>query len=371
MRGVDAEIADLNDENQWWLRDCARADAAVAEQARARQAQLTKPPGSLGRLEDLAVRLAGLQRTPRPSLQRVWISVFAGDHGVAAEGVSAFPQAVTGEMLRNFAGGGAAIAVLARSLGATLEVVDLGTVNDPGPIEGVRRAIVAASTANFCETAAMSEAQLCAALAAGAASARAAREAGAQLFVGGEMGIANTTAAAALACALLRRAPAELAGAGTGLDAAGVAHKIGVIERALALHAEAGSDWERLRRLGGFEIAALAGAYLACAQDGVPVLVDGFICTVAALAAQRLNSGCGEWLLYAHRSHERGHAAVLDALGAQPLLDLGLRLGEASGAAVAVPLLRLACDLHEGMATFAQAGVSNAGGDDAVADARA
>lgn len=146
------------------------------------------------------------------------------------------------------------------------------------------------------------------------------------------------------------------------MDAAGIAHKIAVIERALALHADAGSDWERLRRLGGFEIAALAGAYIACAQAGVAVLVDGFIATVAALAAQRLNPGCGPWLLYAHRSHERGHAALLDALDAQPLLDLGLRLGEASGAAVAVPLLRLACELHAGMATFAQAGVSGANG---------
>lgn len=350
----------MNEETQWWSRACLRADAAIAEQALARQAQLTKPPGSLGRLEDAAVRLAALQATLRPSLQRVWISVFAADHGVAAEGVSAFPQAVTGEMLRNFAGGGAAIAVLARSLGANLDVVNLGTVNDPGPISGVHRAVIAASTANFCQTAAMSEPQLRAALAAGVASVRAARDTGAQLFIGGEMGIANTTAAAALACALLQRAPAELAGAGTGLDAAGIARKVAAIERALALHADAGSDWERLRRLGGFEIAALAGAYIACAQHGVPVLVDGFICTVAALAAQRLNPGCGEWLLYAHRSHERGHAALLDALGAQPLLDLGLRLGEASGAAVAVPLLRLACDLHNGMATFAQAGVSGA-----------
>ncbi|QQP98477.1 nicotinate-nucleotide--dimethylbenzimidazole phosphoribosyltransferase [Lysobacter enzymogenes] len=350
----------MNEETQWWSRACLRADAAIAEQALARQAQLTKPPGSLGRLEDAAVRLAGLQATPRPSLQRVWISVFAADHGVAAEGVSAFPQAVTGEMLRNFAGGGAAIAVLARSLGANLDVVNLGTVNDPGPISGVHRAVIAASTANFCETAAMSEPQLRAALAAGVASVRAARDTGAQLFIGGEMGIANTTAAAALACALLQRAPKELAGAGTGLDEAGIARKVAAIERALALHADADSDWERLRRLGGFEIAALAGAYIACAQHGVPVLVDGFICTVAALAAQRLNPGCGEWLLYAHRSHERGHAALLDALGAQPLLDLGLRLGEASGAAVAVPLLRLACDLHNGMATFAQAGVSGA-----------
>jgi len=347
-----------------------RADEDIRVAALARQSQLTKPPGSLGSLEALATRLASLQRSPAPSVERVWISVFAADHGVAAEGVSAFPQAVTGEMVRNFAGGGAAISVLARSLSegsnrATLDVVNLGTVNDPGPVPGVHRAIIAPSTDNFCLGPAMSEAQLRTALAAGAASVRAALDAGAQLFIGGEMGIANTTAAAALACALLQRAPAELAGAGTGLDAAGVAHKVAVIERALALHAVAADDLDRLRRLGGFEIAALAGAYLAAAQAGLPVLVDGFISSVAALTAQRLNPGCSDWLLYAHRSHERGHAAVLDALQAQPLLDLQMRLGEASGAAVAVPLLRLACDLHNRMATFAQAGVS--GGDAARA----
>ncbi|WP_285222323.1 MULTISPECIES: nicotinate-nucleotide--dimethylbenzimidazole phosphoribosyltransferase [unclassified Lysobacter] len=348
----------MNEQGKWWRGECMRPDADIRAQALARQQQLTKPPGSLGALEALAVRLAGLQRTPTPSAQRVWISVFAADHGVAAEGVSAFPQAVTGEMVRNFASGGAAISVLARSLGANLDVVNLGTVNDPGPVAGVHRAIIAPSTDNFCAGPAMSEAQLQAALAAGAASVRAALDAGAQVFIGGEMGIANTTSAAALACALLQRAPADLAGAGTGLDAAGIAHKVTVIERALALHAGAGDDWERLRRLGGFEIAALAGAYVAAAQAGLPVLVDGFIASVAALTALRLNPDCRDWLLYAHRSHERGHAAVLDALQAQPLLDLQLRLGEASGAAVAVPLLRLACDLHNGMATFAQAGVS-------------
>lgn len=345
-------------EETWWLRPCKRPDLELQAQARARQGQLTKPPGSLGVLEDLAVTLAGLQRTPTPTMERVWISVFAADHGVADEGVSAFPQAVTGEMLRNFAGGGAAIAVLARALDASLDVVNLGTVNDPGAVAGVHRAVIAASTRNFCEGPAMSDAQLRAALGAGAASVRAALDAGAHLFIGGEMGIANTTSAAALASALLRRSPSDLTGAGTGLDAGGIAHKIAVIERALALHAAADSDWERLRRLGGFEIAALTGAYLAAAQAGLPVLVDGFIASVAALAAQRLNPGCADWLLYAHRSHERGHTAVLDALQARPLLDLGMRLGEASGAAMAVPLLRLACALHNGMATFAQAGVS-------------
>jgi nicotinate-nucleotide--dimethylbenzimidazole phosphoribosyltransferase len=344
----------------WLLEPCRAPDADIAQAARARQLQLTKPPGSLGALEALAIQLASLQRNPQPRVERVWISVFAADHGVAVEGVSAFPQAVTGEMVRNFAGGGAAISVLARALGATLEVIHLGTVNDPGEIAGVRRAIIAPSSANLCEQAAMSEEQLQQALAAGADSVRSASEAGAQLFIGGEMGIANTTSATALACALLGEAPAALTGAGTGLDAAGIAHKIAVVERALARHAGPHNAREQLRRLGGFEIAALCGAYIAAAQTGMPVLVDGFIATAAALAAKRINGGVRDWLLFAHRSHERGHARLLAALAAEPLLDLGLRLGEASGAATAVPLLRLACALHNDMATFEQAGVSTA-----------
>jgi len=267
---------------------------------------------------------------------------------------------VTGEMVRNFASGGAAISVLSRALGATLEVVNLGTVNDPGEIPNVRRAIIASATANFCKQPAMTPAQLDAALAAGADSVRAARAGGAQLFIGGEMGIANTTSATALACALLGESPVALAGAGTGLDTAGIAHKAAVIERALARHAGASDALEQLRRLGGFEIAALVGAYVAAAQAGLPVLVDGFITTAAALAAVRIHPDVRGWLLFAHRSHERGHARLLDALVAEPLLDLGLRLGEASGAATAVPLLRLACALHNDMATFAQAGVSTA-----------
>ncbi|HEY0230335.1 MAG TPA: nicotinate-nucleotide--dimethylbenzimidazole phosphoribosyltransferase [Dokdonella sp.] len=344
----------------WLLEPCRTPDADIAQAARARQQQLTKPPGSLGALENLAIQLAALQGSERPAVERVWISVFAADHGVAAEGVSAFPQVVTGEMLRNFAGGGAAISVLARTLGATLEVVNLGTVNDPGDIAGVRRAIIAPSSANLCEQAAMSEEQLQHALAAGADSVRAACAAGAQIFIGGEMGIANTTSATALACILLGETPAALTGAGTGLDAAGIAHKIKVIERALALHADAQPAREQLRRLGGFEIAALCGAYIAAAQAGLPVLVDGFIATAAALAAKRINGGVRDWLLFAHRSHERGHTRLLAALAAEPLLDLGMRLGEASGAATALPLLRLACTLHNDMATFAQAGVSTA-----------
>lgn len=347
--------------NQHWLTEaCFAIDESSRQRALEHQAQLTKPPGSLGALETLAVRLAGMQYTTLPSLQSVWISVFAGDHGVATEGVSAFPQVVTGEMIRNFANGGAAISVLARSLGAMLEVVNLGTVNDPGELPHVRRAIIAPQTQNFCERAAMSAVQLELALRAGADSAQAAQEAGAKLFIGGEMGIANTTSAAALACGLLRESPVALAGAGTGLDAAGIRHKATVIERALALYPADDDALAWLGRVGGFEIAALCGAYIASAQRGIPVLVDGFITTAAALAAVRINPSCREWMFFAHRSLEHGHARLLAELDADPLLDLGLRLGEGSGAAVAVPVLRLACELHSRMATFAQAGVSGA-----------
>ena len=344
----------------WLSSPCAQPDAEWAESARTHQAQLTKPPGSLGMLEAVAIQLASLQRTSTPTVDRVWISVFAADHGVAEEGVSAFPQVVTGEMVRNFATGGAAISVLARSLDAKLDVVTLGTVNDPGDIPGVRRAIIAPSTANFCHGPAMTEAQLEAALDVGAESVRAALKSEAQLFIGGEMSIANTTSAAALASALLDEPPSCLAGAGTGLNAAGIQHKVSVLERALAQHAAAKSALEQLRCLGGFEIAALVGAYVAAAQAGVPVLIDGFITTTAALAAVSIQPQVRPWLLFAHRSKEHGHARVLMALEAEPLIDLGLRLGEASGAATAVPLLRLACDLHNGMATFEQAGVSTA-----------
>ena len=351
----------MNPQTIDWLDEpCRVPDAASAAAALERQAQLTKPPGSLGALETAAVKLAALQGVLKPSLERIHISVFAADHGVAAEGISAFPQVVTGAMVANFAHGGAAISVLARELGAALDVVHLGTVNDPGELPGVRRAWIAAQTANFAQAPAMTPAQLALALRAGADSVRLAADAGAQLFIGGEMGIGNTTSATALACALLDESPEFLAGAGTGLDSTGIAHKATVVRRALELHDDADSPLDWLRCVGGFELAALAGAYVAAAQRGIPVLIDGFITSAAALAAVRLQPGCRAWMFFAHRSHERGHARLLDALEAEPLLDLSLRLGEASGAAVAVPLLRLACALHAGMATFAEAGVAEA-----------
>ncbi len=392
----------------WWLAACQPEDASARDLALTRQGQLTKPRGALGRLEDVAVTLAALQGRERPRIERPWFTVFAGDHGVVAEGVSAYPQAVTGEMLRNFVRGGAAISVLARTQGAPLELVDLGTAVPIEPLPGVLHLNLGPGTANFAQGPAMTEAQCHAALAAGRDSAERARAEGADLYLGGEMGIGNATTASALAAALTGTSATTLAGPGTGLDAAGVQRKAQVIDQALALHrahceppllgasknvGEAVSArqkqakkrslravnehfepvfnaamttqvvfsgaLEALRRLGGFELAALAGAYLACAQRGIPVLVDGFICSVAALCAVRLNPTCRPWLLFAHRSAEPGHRAVLEALGAEPLLDLGLRLGEGSGAAVALPLLRLACELHGGMATFAEAAVSD------------
>lgn len=335
-------------------------DETARAAAQARQAQLTKPAGSLGRLEEIAIQLAAMQGTLLPRIQQPWISIFAADHGVADEAVSAFPQGVTQQMLANFVGGGAAISVLARETGATLEVIDVGTLA-PSPVAGVIHAQAARGTANFCRLPAMTTVQAHAALDAGAAACARARASGADVFIGGEMGIANTTTAAALACALLGLPGEALAGAGTGVDAAGVARKAAVVDRALALHGLASSPdpLQALCAVGGFEIAALAGAYLAAAQAGVPVLVDGFICSAAALLAVRLNPGARDWMLFAHASAESGHATLLHALDAQPLLALDMRLGEASGAAAAIPLLRLACALHAGMATFDEAGVAH------------
>ena len=274
-----------------WLNDeVAVINKEAAAAAEARQGQLTKPPGSLGRLEKMAVRLAGMQGEEKPSLERIHISVFAADHGVAAEGVSAFPQEVTVAMIANFAHGGAAISVLAKSLGATLEVVDVGAVSVPPELPGVISHRAGNGTANFAKQAAMSDTQLATALQAGREAVERAVSAQAQLFIGGEMGIANTSAATAMTAALLQHPVAELVGPGTGLKADGVNHKAQVIEQALALHKDSmNSPQDVLRCVGGFEIAALCGAYIAAAQQGLPVLVDGFISSSAALLALHIN----------------------------------------------------------------------------------
>jgi nicotinate-nucleotide--dimethylbenzimidazole phosphoribosyltransferase len=322
------------------------------------QNQLTKPPGSLGRLEELAVTLCAQQGRPRPAVDRVRVVVFAADHGVCAEGISAFPQAVTGQMIANFVAGGAAVSVLARGLGAALEVVNLGTVAPSPASVGVIDERIAAGTANLARQPAMDPAQLSAALNAGERAVARAAAHGTELLIGGEMGIGNTTSAAAVACALLDQPPEALAGPGTGLNATGLSRKIQTLHTALARHGSAREPLAVLASLGGFEIAALAGALLGAAARRIPVLVDGFIVSVAALAAVRLQPSLRPWLHFAHHGAEPGHGRVLTALQAQPLLALEMRLGEGSGALAAVPLLRAACALHNGMASFADAGVS-------------
>ncbi len=351
------------DPTSWYLEPARAIDPDAIARAERRQATLTKPPGSLGELERIAIRLCGMQGD-RPRVDNPAMVVFAADHGVVAEGVSAFPQAVTGEMVRNFAAGGAAISVLARVQSARLEVVLLGAINDPGELPGVVREWITPASANLAREAAMSVEQLTAAMNAGRSAVE--RAADSDILLPGDMGIGNTTAAAAISCALLGRDAAEIAGPGTGLDAAGVRHKVDVIEAALECHRQwLDQPLEVLRCLGGFEIAAMTGACIAAGQRGLPVLVDGFIASAAALAAIRLSPGAANWMLLSHRSAEPGHGPLVESLtaatGSRPLLDLGMRLGEGSGAAVALPLVRLACALHNDMATFAEAGVSGAG----------
>lgn len=346
--------------NEWLGRACPEPSEKHRAAGEARQAMLTKPPGSLGALERTAISLAALQATDRPRAEEVQIILFAGDHGVTAQGISAFPSAVTVEMLRNFASGGAAISVLARELGARLEVVDCGTLAT-SPIEGVVGDKPCNGTRDFSTEPAMSGDELAFALEAGRRAVLRAKERGLDLLILGEMGIGNTTSAAAVASALLGRDPATLVGAGTGLDSEGIRHKADVITRALDLHGLRHmplSAADVLAKVGGLEIASLAGAIVAAAQNRIPILIDGFIVTAAALAATRLNPSCRDWLIYSHVSSERGHRAILDAVDAEPILDLGMRLGEGSGAAVALAVVRLACALHGDMATFAEAQVS-------------
>ena len=342
---------------EWVLEKCPEISIAHRDAARRRQSELTKPAGALGRLETLAVELAGLQHTDRPRAGCAPIIVFAGDHGIAAQGVSAYPQEVTIAMMANFCAGGAAISVLARELGSHLEVVDAGTLADK-PLAGVVTDKPRCGTRDFSKQAALEPAELAFAFDCGKRAVARAAASTPDCFILGEMGIANTTSAAAIAAALLKIGGGMIAGAGTGLDAAGRAHKAQVIDAALTRHDLAGAPPERvLCTVGGLEIAAISGAVIASAQRRVPVLVDGFIASVAALAAVRLNASCRPYLILSHRSAEQGHRLVLDALDARPLLDLDLRLGEGSGAALALPILRLACALHNQMATFAEAAV--------------
>ena len=342
--------------------DAAADRAALARELGAALDAKTKPPGSLGRLETLAVELGLAQRSRAPRADPARIVVFAADHGVAAEGVSAYPAEVTAQMVRNFAGGGAAVAVLARAADVALEVVDVGVATDLADLEGIVHDKVAPGSANLARGPAMTATELDAALEVGRRAVRRAAADGVRVLLLGEMGIGNTTAAAVLTALCCDADGGRVGGRGTGLDDAGLARKRALIERVRASLAATDDAREWLRRAGGLEIAALVGAMLEAPAHPLSLLVDGYIVTAAALVACRLETRARGPLLFAHRSAEPGHALALEALGAEPLLDLGLRLGEGSGAVLALPLLRAACSVLADMATFGEAGVSTAVG---------
>ncbi len=341
------------------LAAIAPVDDALALPVQTHLDSLTKPRGSLGRLEALALQLACLSGSSQPSVSHPAVIVFAADHGIAAEGVSAFPPEVTAQMVANFATGGAAINVFARQIGARLEVVDVGV---KGSVEGEGVVIdkVRHGTANFAREDAMSASEAERALEVGIRAAARSHEAGSRCLIVGEMGIANTTASSALLAALSGRPVSCLVGLGTGIAPERLAHKTAVIEAALASRrADPAQPLEVLAKLGGLEIAAMAGAYLGAAARRMPILVDGFIATVAALVACRLAPALRGYLVFGHRSREPGHDVALELLCAEPLLDLQLRLGEGTGAALAFPLLDAACRMLSDMATFDSAGVAS------------
>lgn len=315
-------------------------DAAASQGAAERNGQLTKPPGALGRLEDLAIWYAGWRGTARPVLEHPQVIVFAANHGIAARGVSAFPAAVTAQMVANFQAGGAAVNQLAKAFGAQMDVHALD-LDRP--------------TADFTAEAAMSEDEFVRALAVGWNAV----DIGADLLVVGEMGIGNTTSAAAVAAALFGGVAQDWVGRGTGVDDAGLALKAKVVAEGLARHAGVVDDpMQVLRCLGGRELAAMVGAILRARVLRIPVILDGFICTAAAAVLERAAPGALDHCVAGHVSAETAHAPMLVTLGKEPLLSLGLRLGEGSGAALAIAVLRGAIACHSGMATFAEAGVA-------------
>jgi nicotinate-nucleotide--dimethylbenzimidazole phosphoribosyltransferase len=338
-------------------------DSAALAAARARQAALTKPQGALGRLEELACWFAARQGRAVPAPLAAAITVFAADHGVAAQGVSAYPGEVTAQMLANFARGGAAINVLARRAAARLTVVDVGVARDIPGGGRIVRASVRPGSADLSLGPAMTREEAERALAVGAERAAADAAAGATLLVAGDMGIGNTTAAACLVCAFTDEAPDAVVGHGTGLDEAGRARKVAIVEQALARARSRAPrdavDW--LAEVGGLEIAAISGYYLEAARRALPVLLDGFVSAAAAFAARAAQPRALDWMLASHVSAERGHRAALRRLGLDPLVDLSMRLGEGSGAALVLPLIDAALALHAEMATFEEAGLSPRG----------
>jgi nicotinate-nucleotide--dimethylbenzimidazole phosphoribosyltransferase len=335
-------------------------DPQWIQAAERHQLELTKPPGSLGRLEEIANRCAAIRETLAPAADRSRIVVFAADHGVCAEGVSAYPQEVTAQMVANYLRGGAAINALARAGAIELQVVDVGVLAPIAALDGLVSRRAAASTRNFCQEPAMTETEMQSAIETGIELAADAAAAGCNLLGFGEMGIGNTTSASAIAAALTGDTVEKVVGRGTGLDDDGIVRKRRAIERALALHAgQLGSPLGILQCVGGFEIAAMCGFCLGAAANRIPVVTDGFIATAAAALAVRLRPASAGYLFAAHQSAEPGHAHLLAAIGQQPLLNLGMRLGEGTGAALAIGIVQAAVAAFTGMATFTSAGVSN------------
>jgi nicotinate-nucleotide--dimethylbenzimidazole phosphoribosyltransferase len=336
----------------------APADPEVARRTQARLDRKTKPPGSLGRLEELAIRVAAARGIEEPEAPVKAIAVLAADHGVAAQGVSAYPQEVTAQMVANFARGGAAINALSRAVGSEVVVVDRG-VKSRVELPGVLSRWMGPGTRDLSVEPAMTREQAVGALEAGIGIAGELADRGVTLLGVGEMGIGNTTAASALSACLLGSDPQAVTGRGTGIGGAALGRKLGVIRRALALHARPPpGPLDALARLGGFEIAGMAGVVLGAASRRVPVVVDGFISSAAALAAVGLAPAAKGYLVVAHRSAEPGHRLVAEALGTPPLLELGMRLGEGTGAALAMGLVDAALRMLREMATFEFAGVS-------------
>jgi nicotinate-nucleotide--dimethylbenzimidazole phosphoribosyltransferase len=334
-------------------------DAAAMQAARSRQAVLTKPRGSLGRLEELSIQVAGITGNALPRLDEKAVLVMAGDHGVVEEGVSAYPQEVTPQMVLNFLHGGAAINSLARQAGARVIVVDMGIAADLPTDAGLIVHKIGRGTANLAKGPAMTRAQAIESIVAGAEIAQAEIDRGLDLLATGDMGIGNTTPSAAIAVALSGRPIEEIAGAGTGVDEAGLRRKISAIQRGLAVNRpNAGDVLDVLAKVGGFEIGGLAGAILTTVANRKPVIIDGFISTAAAMIAISLEPGARDYLIAAHLSEERGHRAMLDWLQLQPLLQLNMRLGEGTGAVLAMNVVEAACRALVEMATFDEAGVS-------------
>ncbi len=342
------------------IEEIGRPDESAANDAASRQGQLTKPPGSLGRLEELATRLAAITGQPRPRLEQRVIVVAAADHGVTARGVSAYPAEVTGQMVANFLAGGAAINVLADHAGARVRVVDAGVATDTGSDPRLETIRLGPGTADMTAGPAMSRELAERALAAGIAIVEDERAAGLDLVGCGEMGIGNTTSAAAIISAVTGRPPATVTGRGTGIDDATHALKVDAVETALRVNRPDPADGvELLAKVGGFEIGVLAGVYLGAAARGVPAMVDGVISGSAALIATAIEPNVREYLIASHRSPEPGHTATLEALQLDPLLELDMRLGEGTGAALGMTICVAACRLLDEMATFEEAGVAD------------